>query len=95
MSRDRYKYRIHYLLRQLSVNDYEIAMASMPEFLNISKSTWKRLIYLRLEDHYEIDFCQQVRLANFFQIKPFELYSKEIQERYKDLIKKQDEFLTQ
>lgn len=62
-----YKYRFHYLLRQLSHEDYEIAMKWIPETLGISSATWKRWIYLKSDSHYEISEFHLSGLASFFQ----------------------------
>lgn len=75
MNKSRYKYRFHYLLRQLTVNDYEIAMKWIPERIMISASTWRKWIYLKSDSHLQLSFCSLRLLASFFQCSIPELFS--------------------
>lgn len=85
-----YKYRIHYLLRQLTVNDYEISWIFFPQALNISKSTWKQWIYIKNEDNREIPQEALKKIATFFEVPIDEMFSsfancslKEMFEKFK------------
>lgn len=71
-----YKYRIHYLLRQLSYDDYTIAMKWIPEKLNISQSTWRKWIYIKKNDPREISISQLQVLATFFECEVKDLINK-------------------
>lgn len=79
------KYNIHYLLRQLTVNDYEIAMKQIPMLVGVSERTFRRWIYLKTDSFYDLPFCSQIKIANYFEVKPFEVFSKEMQEELKEL----------
>lgn len=73
-----YKYRIHYLLRQLSIEDYEVAMNFLPDFLGISKSSFKRWIYRKELEGGEIPANQLLKLARFFEVEPEEIYQNTV-----------------
>lgn len=68
-----YKYTLHQKLRQLTVNDYEIAMEFLPKKLFVSKSTFKRWIYLKKNSNAEISYSNLRLLASFFECEPKDL----------------------
>lgn len=70
-----YKYRFHYLLRQLPYDDYLIAMKWLPEKLCISENTWKRWIYLKAECAVELPLFRLEQIASFFQCTVEELHT--------------------
>jgi|GEM_PF-5803480 len=74
-----YKYRIHYLLRQLSFDDYQIAMKWLPERLGISLSTWKRYIYLPADSKLDLSFVHLQQLASFFECDIQALHTNPLQ----------------
>ncbi len=86
MSKPNYKFRLHYLLRQLKVDDYEVAMKLLPELLGISKSTFLKWIYLTEDSYYDLPFCTLIKLSTFFKVKPIEIYNEQIQERINESI---------
>lgn len=76
MNKKEYKYRLHYLLRRLSKSDYDLAMKKLPEHLGISRQTFQRWIYTRLDNEsLEITGCQVLILSNFFEVKPHEIFT--------------------
>lgn len=81
MKKHRYKYRLHYLLRQLTVNDYEIAMKWFPYRLNISSSTWRKWIYLKSDQHLRLSFETLEIIASFFDCPVPELFSDRQEQR--------------
>jgi hypothetical protein len=70
-----FKYRLHYLLRKLSIEDYEVAMKFLPEKLGVSLPTFKRWIYARETDNQEISGCHLMVLAAFFEVTFEELFT--------------------
>lgn len=79
-----YKYNIHYYLRQLSYEDYEIAMKWLPEKLCISQSTWRRWIYVKPEESTEISFSNLQLLATFFEVEVRDLVNGQGQKNLKE-----------
>lgn len=75
MKHENYKYRLHYLLRQLSVVDYEIAMKWFPIRLNIHPKTWQRWIYLKESENPEIPSGAFYIIGLYFNIEPCEIFT--------------------
>ena len=73
MKNQPYKYRIHYLLRQLNVDDYNIAMKWFPERIGISKKTWHEWIYRKADVGTQIPSEAILIMALFFGVEPWEL----------------------
>lgn len=73
-STPQYKYRLHYLLRRLTVNDYEIAMELLPRLCGVVKATFRNWIYTPGDSSNEIPGTAIIKLAIFFQVQPRELY---------------------
>lgn len=71
-----YKYRLHYLLRQLSYDDYRTAMHWLPQKLFISHSTWLRWIYLPMGSKQNISVEKLELLATFFECNIEDLLTK-------------------
>jgi len=90
-----YKYRLHYLLRQLSVEDYEIAMIFFPEALNISKSTWIKWIYIKKNEPREINQEALKVIATFFECTIDQLISQKTEKKLKTDFKKFKNYLKQ
>ncbi|MEO9257933.1 MAG: hypothetical protein ABI207_06100 [Crocinitomicaceae bacterium] len=86
----RYKYRIHYLLRQLSLSDYQITWIFFPEALNIAKWTWKSWIYIKKDDKREIPQDSLLKIATFFECSIDELMNvkanRNLKEEFENLI---------
>lgn len=61
-----YKYKFHYLLRQLPYYDYRIAMVWIPKQLGIAQSTWTRWIYLKKDNPIELPEHHLAGIASFF-----------------------------
>ena len=70
-----YKYNIHYLLNQLNVNDYEIALEFLPELCECKWGAFKRWIYLKEGDSASIPSDAIVKMAVFFEVDPLEMYN--------------------
>ena len=70
-----YKYRLHYLLRQLSVSDFEIARKWFPEVLKVHPDTFKAWIYIKAGAAQEIPGTALMRMAIFFDCKYSELFT--------------------
>lgn len=87
-----YKYNFHYLLRQLSVEDYKISWVFLPQALNISKHTWKTWIYTKKEDSRNIPICALHKIATFFECSIDDLYNTE--NNQSDLKKSFEDFKT-
>lgn len=91
-----YKYTLHHKLRQLTINDYEIAMEFLPKKLFVSKSTFKRWIYLKNDSPAEISYSNLRSLATFFQCEPKDLLTdQEPPKNLKELFTKTKETCTQ
>lgn len=73
-----YKYRLHYLLRQLSFDDYQIAMKWFPEKIGISTETWKKWIYIPARDKREIPSTALIIMATFFGCEANEMLEEPI-----------------
>jgi hypothetical protein len=93
-----YKYRLHYLLQNLSHEDYTIAMKWFPLHLGITPKTWKSWIYIKSDTAKEIPSGAFFAMACFFDIHPRDLFEKTpaepvtIANAFKSY---KDEFLTQ
>ena len=87
-----YKYKLHSLLRKLTVEDYEIALSHLPQWIGVSKDTFRAWIYIKDNEPREIHGTALIKLANFFQIQPFELFTHKPKffdfEEYKLIINK-------
>ena len=73
MKHQPYKYRIHYLLRQLSIEDYQIAMKFLPELCEISSKTFNEYIYRKADVSKNIPVDVILKLARFFEVTPEEM----------------------
>ena len=71
-----YKYNFHYLLRQLSIENYEQAMQFFPHALSISKDTWRKYIYIKQSDGRELRPDQLRKIATFFDCSIDDLINK-------------------
>jgi calcineurin-like phosphoesterase family protein len=69
-----YKYKLHYLLRNLSVNDYEIAMKHLPKMCKITTHTFKRWIYTKNDEMLDIPGTAILKLSEFFEVDPTDMY---------------------
>lgn len=69
-----FKYRIHYLLRQLSVQDYEIALKFLPDLCCVSYPTFKAWIYIKQDEIREIPGTAILKMARFFEVDPEDMY---------------------
>jgi hypothetical protein len=56
MKHKEYKYRLLYLLRNLTVNDYELAMKYLPILCGITKSTFREWIYRKEDEISRVHF---------------------------------------
>lgn len=73
-----YKYRLHYLLRQLSYEDYQVAMKFLPEFLGKDAKTLEAWIYRKSDDSAEIPADSLLKLSAFFQVPIETIHEKTI-----------------
>jgi hypothetical protein len=69
-----YKYRLHYLLNQLSHEDYQAAMKFIPARLAISPKTFKSWIYTKSCDSKEMPSTAFYVLSIFFDVEPTALF---------------------
>lgn len=76
-----YKYRFHYLLRQLSYSDYQISWKFFPQALNISKSTWEKWIYIKIDDPREVNQEALKIIATFFECTVDQLINEKTPKR--------------
>lgn len=82
-----YKYTLHTLLLKLSAEAYSDAMDILPKLLRVSERTFKRWIYLREDEHFDIPHTKIILLASFFEISEIDLYNnKEYYESYTNRI---------
>lgn len=70
-----YKYKIHYLLSQLTYCDYTIAMKWLPKQMGISQATWRRYIYLPSDSTMELSYKHLSALSSFFECSIKDLHS--------------------
>lgn len=70
-----YKYRLHYLLRRLPVEDYELTMVELPNRLGITTRTFQRYIYTRTDESYYMPSHHLLQIATWLQVSPGELFS--------------------
>jgi hypothetical protein len=70
-----YKYRILYYLNQLDPADKALSLDKLPEWLGVSKETFKKWTYLPKDDYYEIPLLHALRLAQWLQIDLLQLYT--------------------
>jgi hypothetical protein len=92
MSTELYKYRIHYLLCQLSAEDYHCARNFLPGHLNISPVTLNSWIYRKMDSAVEIPADALLKLAQFFKVEPLELYEENILTTSEKLHEKIEQF---
>ena len=64
-----YKYRIKEKLESLSHDEYKLAMTAFPKILKISKRTFHRYIYTRVNEEYSMPVDDLARLADFFKCR--------------------------
>lgn len=70
-----YKFKLHYLLMRLPYEESIEAWEIVPKLLKISRSTFKRWVFLKEDNHYDIPYSQMVLLANFFNVEPKDIYT--------------------
>lgn len=73
-----YKYKIHYHLQKLTVEDYKIAKDFLPKMLGCTKYTFKKWVYIKAGSKREIPIDSLQRLADFFGIKLDDLMTHKI-----------------
>lgn len=78
MRRAEYKYKLHVLLRKMSVENYEAAMTCLPRLLNVSRPTFRKWIYMKEDSGRDIPADALLKLAIFFEVSPRDMYSKPI-----------------
>ena len=71
-----YKYRLHELLRKLTVEEYEVAWKYFPTRLQISRETLRTWIYIKQSDKREIPARALVCFGRFFGIEPDQVYNQ-------------------
>lgn len=70
-----YKYTLIYLIRQLPYEAYKTAISDIANFCDVSDNTVRKWIYLRKDKHYDIAFGKMLKLADFFNVQPKDLYN--------------------
>lgn len=70
-----YKYRIKEKLESLPYEQYRIAKRTLPKALGITKRTFERYLYTRLDDKYSIPSDHLASLAAYFKCTMEELLS--------------------
>lgn len=94
MNSKQLKFKIKDLLLSLPVSEYEVAMKHLPDHLGVSRATFKRWIYARIEDNIEINGCYLLllsmyfdcRLEDLFTLPPKGLTRKEFNHMYKQAV---------
>lgn len=70
-----YKFRIINLLYALPLEEYFQALNILPELLEISPATFKRWLKTPRESYFDIPFQKVILLAQYFNVKPQEIYT--------------------
>ena len=70
-----YKFRIKELLKNLSKDEYDLAMRKLPSILGMHQVTFSRLINTRIDSSYEPDCDLMIMLASFFSVSVDKLYT--------------------
>lgn len=70
-----YKYRILYYLNQLDPADKALSLETLPQWLGVSKETFKKWMYLPKDDYYELPLRHALRLSQWLQIDLLQLYT--------------------
>ncbi len=60
------KYAILEHMRQLPYEEYRKAMNELPQFLGVSKNTFRKWLYLRKTDKAEVRLSYLKKIADFF-----------------------------
>ncbi len=71
-----YKYKLHYYLRQLSGNDYEIAMEFLPNVCHVEKETFRAWIYIKANESRTIQIDSLQKIATFFEVSVEDMLHK-------------------
>ena len=70
-----YKFRIINLLYSLPYEEYQQACEVLPKYLEISPATFNRWLKTPRDSCFDIPFQKVILLAQFFNVKPQEIYT--------------------
>ncbi len=70
-----YKYTLHYLLRRLPVEDYELTMKELPVRCGVNQRTFQRWIYCKNNDYADMPLTAACAIASWFQIDVLAIYT--------------------
>ncbi|MDX1446242.1 hypothetical protein [Lishizhenia sp.] len=84
-----YKYNLHSLLRNLSQEDYEIAMEFLPEICQVTKRTFIDWIYRKAFVSKDIPSESVQKMCVFFEIETRDFYNSPVcKDKLKNKFKK-------
>lgn len=75
-----YKYDLHSRLQRMPHEEYELAMAFLPQFLRVHKQTFRNWIYIKQDNPWEIPANAIIKLAMFFECTPADLITNKGEE---------------
>lgn len=86
-----YKYTINILLYKMNKHECRMALLNLPGLLNVSSNTLHRWRYISIDSYFDIPFTKLVQLAEYFDVKPQDMYTDFERTLDNDFNRKKDE----